>query len=65
MSKETTSPKPRVIDPAIAALREEHQIKVEAFRKQRKSADTLVRIMELIAKLTVEDLNKLRADLKG
>lgn len=59
MSNTTTS-KPRVIDPAILALREQHKANVLALRAKSKSAETLKRIESMLTSLSTEDASKLR-----
>ncbi len=67
MSTKPTAPdekNTRVISPEIAALRAEHQGKVNALKAAQVSAATLKRITEyLLPKLTLDDKSELRKAL--
>lgn len=62
----TTTRTPRVIDPAIAALRKEHAEKVAELKRNQQSAATLKTITEkLLPKLNATDAQILRAAING
>ncbi len=61
-----TEKKPRVVSPAMQALRDQHKANVAAFRRDAASAGTLKRIIEdLLPKLTSDDRAALMADIQN
>ena len=60
-----TTPKPRVIDPAILEMRKQHAANVAAHKAKQASADTLKRIIEKeLPKLTAADKALLLKELQ-
>lgn len=56
---------PRVIDPAIAAIRAETAAKVKAYRDSVKSGKRLANILKLVDTLTGEDFLSLIANVNA
>ena len=65
MSTPSTPSKPRTIDPEILKLREAHKANVAKLQFERKSAETLKRIVEKeLPKLTEVDRLSLLTEVK-